>query len=186
VSDLGVDATPDTFIKLLFGALPADSTLTIAPDGTLSLHLQYIPVTQLDVSGDFTLTQTAKQVPSAVSTFVFRMADHVATTAGESRGPLLRGPPVDVVSSLSRLHLSSFPVTSSSRALGHAHVTRASRHSPLTAPRQRRMQTWRQRSRACKVKWQSFARVVEAGPMSRVRDCATHDFPPASVTVAFV
>jgi hypothetical protein len=51
-------------------------------DGTLRLHLQYIPSSQLDVSGDFDLQPSATGVPAPVSDFMFRLAGQLEVVDG--------------------------------------------------------------------------------------------------------
>jgi hypothetical protein len=67
---MGIDTSSQSFVKLLFSALPSDSVLSVEPDGDLRLHVQYIPVSQLDVSGDFLLHLRAAGIDASVTTFV--------------------------------------------------------------------------------------------------------------------
>ena len=80
--ELGIDTTPETFVKLFFGALPSDATFSAASGGALSLHLQYIPSSQLDVSGDFVLLETASRVPASVTRFLLRLTDQLEVKDG--------------------------------------------------------------------------------------------------------
>jgi hypothetical protein len=74
MEELGVGTTPLAFVKLFISALFRECTLTRQSDGALSLHLQYMPKTHLDVEGEFVLQQSATAVPPAVASFIMQLA----------------------------------------------------------------------------------------------------------------